>query len=313
MSPLWNVDDQTARLAELTSHDRDLKEAPLRRDVRSLGRLLGEVLKEQAGDQLFSAVEELRLLLIEHRELHAQPERDIADVRRLIERAEKIVSRLDVAEAHLMAKAFAIYFELINLAETNHRKRRRRAAQTSPELLAQPGSFLGTLRRMRDADITQLQALAWLTKIEVILVFTAHPTEVARRTVLFKRQRIATELEQLDRLPLTQREAEKNEQAITAEITGLWQTDEVRRRSPTVRDEIRMGLDYYPSVLVETLPALYESLAEDFSEAFGEELTASELPRVLRFGSWIGGDRDGNPLVTPECTRDALQIARETI
>jgi phosphoenolpyruvate carboxylase len=313
MFRLWNVEDQATRLAELTSHDSDLKEAPLRRDVRSLGRLLGEVLKEQVGDKLFSAVEELRLLLIEHRELRAQPGHDIENERRLIERAERIVSRLDVAEAHQMAKAFAIYFELTNLAETNHRKRRRRAAQTSPELLAQPGSFLGTLRRMRDAGITQQQALEWLAKIEVILVFTAHPTEVARRTVLFKRQRIAAELEQLDRLPLTERESEKHEQAIIAEITALWQTDEVRRRQPTVRDEIKMGLDYYPSVLFETLPGLYDELADNFREAYGEELPANALPRVLRFGSWIGGDRDGNPLVTPECTRDALQIARETI
>src|ERR1051326_2339740 len=313
MSRLWNVDDQAARLAELTSQDRDLKEAPLRRDVRSLGRLLGEVLKEQAGDDLFSAVEELRLLLIEHRELHAQPEHDVEDVRRLIERAERIVSRLDVAEAHQMAKAFAIYFELTNLAETNHRKRRRRAAQTSPELLAQPGSFLGTLRRMRDAGISKQQALEWLAKIEVILVFTAHPTEVARRTVLFKRQRIAAELEELDRLPLTERESAKHEEAIIAEITALWQTDEVRRRRPTVSDEIRMGLDYYPSVLFDTVPGLYDELADDFHEAYGEELPANALPRLLRFGSWIGGERDGNPLVTPECTRDALQIARETI
>ena len=313
MSRLWNVDDQAGRLAELTSQDRDLKEAPLRRDVRSLGRLLGEVLKEQVGDSLFSAVEELRLLLIEHRELHAQPGDNLQDVQRLIRRAEGIVSRLDVTEAHQMAKAFAIYFELTNLAETNHRKRRRRAAQASPELLAQPGSFLGTLRRMRDAGITRQQALEWLARIEVILVFTAHPTEVARRTVLFKRQRIAAELEQLDQLPLTEMESEKHEQAILAEITALWQTDEVRRRQPSVRDEIRMGLDYYPSILFETLPALYEQLADDFREAYAHQLPANALPRVLRFGSWIGGDRDGNPLVTPECTRDALQIARETI
>ncbi|HKY43299.1 MAG TPA: phosphoenolpyruvate carboxylase, partial [Pyrinomonadaceae bacterium] len=102
-------------------------------------------------------------------------------------------------------------------------------------------------------------------------------------------------------------------QAIIAEITALWQTDEVRRRQPTVRDEIRMGLDYYPSVLFETLPSLYDQLVDDFRETYNEELPANALPRVLRFGSWIGGDRDGNPLVTPECTRDALQIARETI
>src|SRR5260370_34335345 len=153
-----------------------------------------------------------------------------------------------------MTKSFAIYVELINLAETNHRKRRRRAAQASPERRAQPGSFLGTLRRLRVAGVGEQQVLEWLRQVNVCLVFTAHPTEVARRTVLFKRQRIAEELEQLDRLPLTEREAGTHEQTITAEITALWQTDEVRRRRPTVRDEIEMGLDYYPTVLFETLP-----------------------------------------------------------
>ena len=309
MGSLWKVDDQLARLIELTTHDPELKEAPLRRDVRSLGRLLGLVLKEQAGEELFSAVEELRRLLIEQRE---HPTRDSAGTP-LIAQAEKIVSRMNVEQAHQMTKAFAIYFELTNLAETNHRKRRRRAAQSSPEIIAQPGSFLGTLRRMRNAGITEEQACELLDQIEVTLVFTAHPTEVARRTVLFKRQRIAEALERLDRLPLTEREAEDHEQTILAEITGLWQTDEVRRRRPSVRDEIKMGLDYYPSVLFETLPQLYDELTSDFKEAFGGELSASDLPRLLRFGSWIGGDSDGNPNVTPECTRDALQIARQTI
>jgi len=313
MSPLWKVDDQATRLAELISHESDLKEAPLRRDVRSLGRLLGEVLKEQAGNKLFSAVEELRLLLIEHRERHAEQTEAAPEQNQLLGRAERIVSQLTVADAYQMTKAFAIYFELTNLAETNHRKRRRRAAQTEPESLAQPGSFLGSLRRMRKVGIDAWQALDWLRKVEVILVFTAHPTEVARRTVLFKRQRIAQELEQLDRLPLTEREAKKHELAIMAEITNLWQTDEVRRRRPTVRDEIKMGLDYYPTVLLETLPRVYEELAEDFREAYNSDLTARELPRLIRFGSWIGGDRDGNPSVTPECTREALDLARQTI
>jgi phosphoenolpyruvate carboxylase len=166
---------------------------------------------------------------------------------------------------------------------------------------------------MRAAGITEPQVLQWLRQVEVTVVFTAHPTEVARRTVLFKRRRIAEELQLLDGLPLTEREAEKREQEITAEITELWQTDEVRRRQPTVRDEIKMGLDYYPTVLFETLPNVYEELADDFREAYGSELSGHELPRLLRFGSWIGGDRDGNPYVTPECTRDALQIARQTM
>jgi phosphoenolpyruvate carboxylase len=313
MSSLWNVDDQAARLRELTSHDVDLKEAPLRRDVRSLGRLLGEVLKEQAGNDLFAAVEELRLLLIQHRETQPGTKTNSREADPLLDRAEEIVARLDINQAHQMTKAFAIYFELTNLAETNHRKRRRRAAQSSAEVIAQPGSFLGTLRRLREAGIDEQQAREWLNQIEIILVFTAHPTEVARRTVLFKRQRIAAELEQLDRLPLTEREAEKHEQAILNEITALWQTDEVRRRRPSVRDEIKMGLDYYPTVLFDTLPTVYEGLADDFREAYGSELRAPELPRLVRFGSWIGGDRDGNPSVTPECTRDALQIARQMI
>src|SRR5678816_128025 len=233
MGSLWDVANQSSRLTELTSHDTEVKEAPLRRDVRSLGILLGDVLKEQVGEQLFAAVEELRLLLIEQRDAQAD-----YGGNSLIKRAEEIVSRLSINQSHQMSKALAIYFELTNLAETNHRKRRRRAAQSSAEPIAQPGSFLGTLRRMRDAGISAQQALQWLEQIEVTLVFTAHPTEVARRTVLFKRQRIALELEQLDRLPLAERDADKHQQAILTEITSLWQTDEVRRRRPTVKDAV---------------------------------------------------------------------------
>jgi phosphoenolpyruvate carboxylase len=312
--PLWRVDDQAARLVELTSNEAEVKEAPLRRDVRSLGRLLGEVLKEQAGQALFDAVEELRLLAIQHRDLQAQAaalgttaEDD------LMERAERRVSHMSVTEAYRMTKAFAIYFELTNLAETNHRKRRRRAAELAPDHPTQPGTFRGTLRRMREAGIGPEQALAWLRRIEVIPVFTAHPTEVARRTVLFKRQRIARELERLDWLPLTEAAASRAVEAIAAEITALWQTDEVRRRPPTVRDEIKMGLDYYLSCLIGTLPELYDEMADAFRETYGVQVAPRDLPTCLRFGSWIGGDRDGNPYVTPMCTRDALRMARAVI
>ncbi|HYP52851.1 MAG TPA: phosphoenolpyruvate carboxylase, partial [Pyrinomonadaceae bacterium] len=292
------------------------KDAPLRRDVRSLGRLLGEVLKEQAGPELFEAVEELRLLLIEYRDLHARADASDEESARegeLLGRAVGVAGRLSLAEAYRVTKAFVTYFELTNLAETNHRKRRRRAAEVSAERHAQPGSFLGTLRRMRDAGMDERQALEFLSRVEVVPVFTAHPTEVARRTVLFKRRRVADILEQLDRLPLTAREAEVYEETIAAEITALWQTDEVRRRRPTVGDEIKMGLDYYADCLIETLPRVYEEMADAFRDAYGSDVPARELPRVLRFGSWIGGDRDGNPFVTPACTRDALRMARETI
>ena len=177
----------------------------------------------------------------------------------------------------------------------------------------QPGTFRGTLERMRDGGIGAGAALEWLRRVQVIPVFTAHPTEVARRTVLFKRRRIAQELEKLDFLPLTDAAALAGATSIAAEITALWQTDEVHRRQPTVRDEIKMGLDYYPSGVIGTLSSLYEEMADAFRRVYGCTLSAHDLPTVVRFGSWIGGDRDGNPLVTADCTRDALYMARQMI
>ena len=238
---LWAADDQTARLAEMTSEADELKAAPLRRDVRSLGRLLGEVLKEQVGQTLFDRVEHLRLLAIEHRELQpeqAQRAEGAADPYQLMERARQFVSQVSVSQAHQLTKAFATYFELINLAETNHRKRRRRAAEVLTHHAPQAGSIRDTLLRMREAGINAEAALEQLRRITITPVFTAHPTEVARRTVLFKRQRIAAELEKLDQLPLPDTAALRAQEAIFAEITALWQADEVRRRMPTVRDEI---------------------------------------------------------------------------
>ncbi|HEX8339139.1 MAG TPA: phosphoenolpyruvate carboxylase, partial [Pyrinomonadaceae bacterium] len=304
---LWEVDDQRGRLEELTARAGAAKESPLRRDVRSLGRLLGAVLKEQAGESLFNAVEELRGLTSARRESS-----DKAKRRELMSRAEAVVGRASVEEAYRLTKAFAIYFELTNLAETNHRKRRRRAAEVSGAE-PQEGTFLGTLRRVRDAGASAEEAIGLLGRVEVVPVFTAHPTEVARRTVLFKRARIAAELERLDSLPLSDRRAREAAERVAAEITALWQTDEVRRRQPTVRDEIKMGLDYYPASLIPTVPEVYEEMADAFRETYGREVEARALPRVVRFGSWIGGDRDGNPYVTPGCTRDALRMARETV
>jgi phosphoenolpyruvate carboxylase len=313
---LWEADDQAARLVEMTSNTPELKKAPLSRDVRNLGRLLGEVLKEQAGIELFDRVEHLRLLAIEHRDLQSekeQPANSETDPYKLMNQAREFVGQMSVTEAHQLTKAFAIYFELINLAETNHRKRRSRAAEFILDREPQAGSLRGTLLRMHDAGISQADALEYLRKVKVIPVFTAHPTEVARRTALFKRQRIAHELEQLDQLPLARTEAARAQEAIMAEITALWQSDEVRRRKPTVHDEIKMGLDYYPSCLISTLPKLYDKIADAFRFAYGGEVSERDLPVVVQFGSWIGGDRDGNPYVTAEATSAALDMARRVI
>lgn len=274
-----------------------------------MGMLLGETLKQQAGLALYESVEQLRLLAIRHREQSG----DALTQSQLMHEAKEIIGGMSLRQAYEMTKAFAIYFELANLAETNHRKRRRRAAELSADSPPQPGSFKAALCRLKEQGLDCDEALKLLSRVTVIPVFTAHPTEVARRTVLFKRRRIGDALEKLDRLPLSDIDAERLEEAISAEITGLWQSDEVRRRRPTVRDEIKMGLDYYPVCLIATLPELYDQISTAFLQVYRREIQPVELPRVVEFGSWIGGDRDGNPNVTPQSTREALEMARSTI
>ncbi len=311
--PLWKPDDQAARLLELTAASEEpAKDNPLRRDVRSLGAVLGNVLAEQAGEELFESVEQLRRLMIEHRESVRQSAPESCD-RELMLRAQEMISAMNLTRAYQVTKAFAIYFELTNLAETNHRKRRRRAGKLDHDHPALAGSFRGTLTRMKEAAISADAALAALNAISITPVFTAHPTEVARQTVLVKRRRIAEQLEKLDRLPLTSEEAENSELRIRAEVTSLWQTDEVRLAKPTVSDEIRMGLRYFRLSLFDALPRIYGEIAESFRDIYGLELDHNALPSLVHFGSWVGGDRDGNPLVQPDCIRDALASARALV
>lgn len=328
MASLWKTESWAERLAELEARSGDLKEAPLRRDVRSLGMLLGEVLREQAGNAVFEAVEALRQSAIRRRESLASGSAQEADV--LLRSAVERVKALSVEQAYQLSRAFAFYFELINLAETNHRKRRRLSAQIregkstqgsslegtslSGAALGGTGALRGTLRgtlcAMRKVGISAEEALDWLRKIYIVPVFTAHPTEVARRSVLTKRRRIGEFLEELDRIPVPDEELARLEDELVAEITALWQTDEVRSSRPKVSDEVKMGLDYYDVSLFETLPGLYEEIAGALKAEYGLELDVSQLPIVLGFGSWIGGDRDGNPFVTSEVTRAAIAEAR---
>ena len=309
--PLWKPDDQSAHLAELIAHtDEAAKDNPLRRDVRSLGTILGQTLVEQAGQDLFDSVEQLRRLMIAHRETGR---RNQSRSPALMNEAQQIVSRLDLSRAYQVTKAFAIYFELTNLAETNHRKRRRRAGKLDREPAALPGSFRGTLARMKDSGIPAENAIRALGQIVITPVVTAHPTEVARQTVLLKRRRIAQRLEQLDRVPLTDEEAEACETSIRAEIASLWQTDEVRLAKPTVDDEIRMGLRYFRLSFFDALPKIYTEIVDAFQEVYGIALQETSLPNLIQLGSWIGGDRDGNPLVKPQSIGHALNSARSLI
>ncbi|MDP9039477.1 MAG: phosphoenolpyruvate carboxylase [Acidobacteriota bacterium] len=325
MPSLWSPPNWPQRLAELQAAAGELKEAPLRRDVRSLGMLLGEVLREQADAGVFETVEELRRTAIARREAQ-QPEpregtrrpgaaRAASDpgggsAHEHFERARRRVQSLQAGTAYQLARAFGFYFELINLAETNHRKRRRLAKELDPDAGLQRGSLRGTLRALRNAGRSSDEVLALLGCIRIEPVFTAHPTEVARRSVMFKRRRISDLLEKLDRIPVPDSELESLERELTAEITALWQTDDVRSSRPTVRDEIRMALDYYETSILDTVPVLYGEVASAIQSELQLSPELAELPLLVRFGSWIGGDRDGNPFVTAEVTRDALAMAQ---
>ncbi|MDQ2834207.1 MAG: phosphoenolpyruvate carboxylase [Acidobacteriota bacterium] len=316
MPSLWSPTDWAQRLRELQSPTGELKEAPLRRDVRSLGMLLGEVLREQGGDRLYDAVEALRQTAIARREAGMPQNRTDTASTELRDALDLVHSYSDdLTLAYQLGRAFSFYFELINLAETNHRKRRRIAHQLEEGAASKGarGDLRGTLRRMREAGITAEQAQALLRRVCISPVFTAHPTEVARRSVMFKRRRISDLLEQLDRIPMPEAQLDSLERDLTAEITALWQTDDVRSARPTVRDEIRMALDYYESSLFDTLPVLYgevsSALRQAYPEAHKQPPDLPDLPQLVSFGSWIGGDRDGNPFVTPQATRDALAMS----
>src|ERR1700733_6567438 len=337
MPSLWSPTDWPQRLAELQAPTGELKEAPLRRDVRSLGMLLGEVLREQAGEPLYEAVEALRRIAIARREAEA-PKTGASDQAAATAHLQQALARvhtLDLPAAYQLARAFGFYFELINLAETNHRKRRRLSLQlnqnSSSSGSIQRGDLRGTLRRLREARFTAEQVHTLLDRICVSPVFTAHPTEVARRSVMFKRRRISDLLEQLDRIPVPEHDLESLEHDLLAEITALWQTDDVRSARPTVLDEIRMALDYYESTLFDTLPVLYSEIATALAAEYPNNKSSNsvtnkpedsrpstipciaDLPQLISFGSWIGGDRDGNPFVTPQATRDALAMARSLL
>ena len=175
MGLLWNPESWSQRLAELQAESGELKEAPLKRDVRSLGMLLGEVLREQAGDELYEQVEELRQGTIRRREAEAQVDEKTAALSAAVHAAHAmaLVHKLPVERALLLTRAFGFYFELINLAETNHRKRRRLALQLSGAAGKQRGSLTGTLRAMKRVGISAEEALEWLRKVLVVPVFTA--------------------------------------------------------------------------------------------------------------------------------------------
>lgn len=271
----------------------------LRRDVRFLGHILGEVLVQQGGNGLLAIVEQIREM---SKTLRAgfTPE--------LFAEFKNTINTLAPEIRHQVIRAFAIYFQLINIAEQNHRIRRKRDYERTAGENVQPGSIEDVVRELKAQNIPAAEVKDILQGISLELVMTAHPTEASRRAVLDIHKRIANDVMELDNPNLTFREREQLREKLFGEVMTLWQTDELRDRKPTVIDEVRNGLYFFDQTLFDVLPQVYQELERCLHKYYPEE--AWNVPTFLKFGSWIGGDRDGNPSVTSDITWETLTLHR---
>lgn len=277
------------------------KDVPLKEDVARLGALVGEMLREQEGEDFFGRVEGTRTAAIRRR----QDEDGAAAA------LEDLVCGLTPAEGEELIRAFSAYFQVVNLAERVHRVRRRRDYLTS-EGEAQPGSLSMALRELRDRGVEPGEIRRLLADLRIEPVFTAHPTEATRPAILEKEQRIARALvERLEGSTPT-REEELWEE-IREEVTVAWQTEQHAGERPTVADEREHVLFYLREVLWKLLPYLHELLDETMREETGAPAppAARRSGPLVRFASWVGGDMDGNPNVTADTIRATLERHRE--
>jgi len=269
----------------------------LRDDVRLLGELLGHVLRQHEGEDMFDRVERVREAAKRARSTDA--EHDTFD---------RLLGEMPIASALTVARAFAHFLTLANIAEQHHRVHRRRDHARDPHGGPQRGSCAETFTRLRAGGVSAEGLAAAISSMRVELVFTAHPTEIVRRTLLQKHNRIAGLLAEGDRPDLTPAEREDLHAALYREIAAGWQTDEVRRAHVTPLDEVRAGMVVFEQSLWEALPQYLRALDRALVDASGTSLPHKVTP--IHFGSWIGGDRDGNANVTPEVTRQATWLAR---
>ncbi|MEK5059369.1 phosphoenolpyruvate carboxylase [Paenibacillus shunpengii] len=272
----------------------------LRRDVRFLGNILGEVLVHQGGNELLNVVEKIRET---SKALRAE------NTPELFQEFMSMIQGLDSDRRHQVIRAFAIYFQLVNIAEQNHRIRRKRDYERSAGEAVQPGSIEKAVQTLKDKGFGYTEVQSILETMSLELVMTAHPTEASRRVILDIHKRISEDVMLLDNPTLTHREREQLREKLLNEVITLWQTDELRDRKPTVLDEVRNGMYYFHETLFHVLPDVYEELERCLEKYYPEHRW--HVPTYLRFGSWIGGDRDGNPSVTADVTWETLKMQRK--
>jgi phosphoenolpyruvate carboxylase len=274
------------------------QDMPLREDVRELGALVGEMLAEQRGNAFFDQVEDIRTTAIRRRESGAP-----------VDALASMLAGTQADAAGMLARAFATWFQVVNIAERVHRIRRRRDYQRSGAA-PQPESLGDVLETLKADGVGADELLACIARLDVEPVFTAHPTEAVRRSLLEKEQAIVRAL--IDRFDTsrTPRERAVDHERLRMALTASWQTADASAVRPTVQDEFEHIGFYLAEPLYRVLPVFYESFAHELARVYG---IRAELPRVLRFGSWVGGDMDGNPNVGADTLGDTLRAQRAIV
>jgi len=280
------------------------KHQPLRDDVHALGALLGEILREQGGEQLLELVELDRVAAIRARDGSREARAELA----------ACVRDRPPALARDLVRAFATWFQVVNLAESVHRIRRRREYLLKGSERPQPGGVEDAITALKARGLGRSEALALIASLSIEPVFAPHSTEASRRTLLRKQQRIAQRL--LARLDpsLTPNEMRAVWNSVRTELTTAWQTEELPRERLTVADEREQLLFYLLEILYRVVPAFHEEIAQALDKAYGAAQTGSlKVPSIVHFGSWAGGDMDGNPDVHAKTIRETLARQHQVI
>jgi phosphoenolpyruvate carboxylase len=276
------------------------KNHQLREDIRLLGRILGDTIREQEGDRIFDLVE-----LTRQNSIAFQRDGDANAKKQL----ESVLNDLDADDTIAVIRAYSYFSLLANIAEDQHHIRRRRAHDLAGSR-ARDGSIVLAMERALDAGVRIAKLVSFFSSALVVPVLTAHPTEVQRKSILDLQKQIAYLLTERDRLQLTPEEDARNEDALRRAVLTLWQTRILRELRLTVEDEIENGLSYYQYTFLSELPRLYSEVEDELDTAgAANPITAT----FLRIGSWIGGDRDGNPFVTHRVMEHALARHGSTI
>jgi phosphoenolpyruvate carboxylase len=286
----------------LEAADRDTEFLPhdsrLREDVHRLGILVGRMLAEQEGESFYERVEDVRTAAIHRRREH-----------KAVDDLATSLAGLDAADAEALARAFSAWFQAVNTAERVHRIRRRRDYELA-HAQQQPESLADVLEKLKARGVEAEELLGWLQRVDIEPVFTAHPTEAVRRSLLEKEQAIVEALvDGFDAARTPQERAIDHQRLLTA-LTASWQTAEASAVRPTIQDEFEHVSYYLAEPIYRVLPVFYESLAHELERVYQVRPT---LPRLLRFGSWVGGDMDGNPNVGADTIADTLRAQRALI